>query len=321
MNRLPLFFRWLTIAALADWLIARTLTRSAIFMPKSPPVIAVYQALGLVGQFASVLSGLCAILAVSWIAWRSLQARREFGWPVILSSLLVLSIAFLFIAPGGWLAVAYHLLVIAAVAATGWRVWTGAGEIRNKIGWTIPALAILAGVLYQLSHALYAAMRWPGPPPFAAILFNLGELLAVLSPIVLWWVVGRAGQSARSTYVWAAIPALTFAVAYLANPAMTAIIAIWSTGLTLYLPWPLYAVSLWLASAIVITSLRRGDTAGWAILLLAASGYAPQLSTQVFVGLIALWLLASALVENEIKTTLRSPQWILSNESSALRWL
>ena len=295
MSRLPIFFRWLTIAALADWLITRTVTRSAIFMPKSPPVIAVYQALGLGGQFASVLTGLCVILAVSWIAWRSLQARREFDLVFVLLSLLAMSIEFLFFAPAARATVAYQLLVIAAVVTISWRVWVGAGDTGNKIAWTIPASAIVAGELYQLSHALYAAMRWPGPPPFAAILFNLGELFAVLSPIVLWWVYGRVGRSARSTYVWAAIPALTFAVAYLANPAMTAIIAIWSTGLTLYLPWPLYAGSLWLASAIVITSLGRGDTAGWAILLLAAGGYTPQLSTQVLLGLIALWLLTPAL--------------------------
>ena len=79
---------------------------------------------------------------------------------------------------------------------------------------------------------------------------------------------------------------------HLVNPAMSGILAIWSTGLTLYLPWPLYAVSLWLVSVAAIVSLRRGDPAGWAILLLVAGGYAPQLSAQLFLSLIALWLLA-----------------------------
>lgn len=77
---------------------------------------------------------------------------------------------------------------------------------------------------------------------------------------------------------------------HLAAPALTGILAIWSTGLTLYLPWPLYALSLWLACAVVAGSLRRNDPTGWAILLLAAGGYAPQLSTHVFLGLVALWL-------------------------------
>ncbi len=45
-NRLPVFFTWLPLAALADWLLARTLARAAIFMPKSPAFIQIYTALG-----------------------------------------------------------------------------------------------------------------------------------------------------------------------------------------------------------------------------------------------------------------------------------
>jgi hypothetical protein len=52
-------------------------------------------------------------------------------------------------------------------------------------------------------------------------------------------------------------------------------------------------VSVWLAGVTMGISLRRGDMVGWGILLLAAGGYAPQFSTQAFVGLIALWLLGS----------------------------
>ncbi|MEK7786218.1 MAG: hypothetical protein AAB658_12470, partial [Chloroflexota bacterium] len=60
---LPVFFRWLTIAALADWLITRTVTRTAIFMPKPPPVVAAYQALTLLGQLAFTVTGLLALAA------------------------------------------------------------------------------------------------------------------------------------------------------------------------------------------------------------------------------------------------------------------
>ena len=298
MSRLPIFFRWLTIAAIADWLITRTVTRSAIFMPKSPPVIAVYQALTLAGQLAFTLTGLLALVALIWIAGQSWRTRRAIRLPLVLSNLVAFSIAFIFVAPGGWLAAGYQLLVMATVTVMGGQAWSGAGEIKKKIAWSVPVLALLAGGLYQMSHALYTALRWPGPPPFAIAIFNLGELLVVLSSVVLWWAYECAEHASRGSLshkLWAALPALAFVVAHLANPAMTAIIAIWSTGLTLYLPWPLYAVSLWLAGVVVIASVRRGDTVGWAILLLAAGGYTPQLSTQVLLGLIALWLLTLAL--------------------------
>jgi hypothetical protein len=296
MSRLPLFFCWLTIAALADWLIARTMARTAIFMPKPPPVVAAYQALTVVGQVAFTLTGLLALAAVFWIAW---QSRRSIVLPLVLLSLAILSLASVFVAPGGWLAAGYQLLVIVAVVIVGGSVWRREAGLRNKIAWSVPALALLAGAVYQALPAIYTAMRWPGPPPLTETLFNLGELFVVLTPIVLWWAVGRAGSP---SYKWAAIPALAFVAAYLLNPAMTAIIAIWSTGLTLYLPWPLYAVSLWLGSVAVIASLRRGGLTGLALLLLAAGGYAPQLSTQVFLSLIALWLLALPFAHSENAT-------------------
>jgi hypothetical protein len=81
---------------------------------------------------------------------------------------------------------------------------------------------------------------------------------------------------------------------------MSGILSIWSIGLTLGLPWPLYAISLWLAGAVVIASLRRNDPTGWAMLLLMAGGYAPQLSTHVFLGLIGLWLLVSPAAQSPV---------------------
>jgi len=291
MNRFPIFFRWLVATALVDWLIGRMVTRSAIAMPKSPPVIAVYQALTVFGQLAFTFTGLLTLLVAIWIAWQSWQTRRATGLAFALPILIVLNTISLFVASAGWLAVGYQLLVMAAAAIVGGQVWRGDGEIKKKIAWSIPALALLAGGLYQVLPAFYVALRWSGPPPFTELLFNVGELLVVFSPVGLWWAVG---QDAVSPYKWATIPALAFVAAYLLNPALTAIIAIWSTGLTLYLPWPLYALSLWLASAVVIVSLRRGDAEGWALLLLAAGGYAPQLSTQALLGLAGLWLLNSA---------------------------
>ena len=292
MNRLPIFFRWLALVALADWLIARTITRSAIFMPKPPPVIVAYQALSLIGQLASTLAGLLALIAVLWIASESRRESRAIGLCVALPGLAALSVFALMITPGGWPALAYQLLVIAAVVVMSWRVWHSQQAISRKMAWSVPALAMLLGECYHMSQALYTALRWPGPPPFANTLFSLGELFVVLSPIGLWWTFRHTERRDVPAYVWAALATAALVVVYFANPAMTGIVSIWSVGLTLYLPWPVYALSLWLAGVTAIGSLRRGDTAGWAILLLAAGGYAPHFATHVLLSLIGLWLLA-----------------------------
>lgn len=280
--------RWLALAALLDWLLTRTLTRSAIFMPKAPLVIGLYQAIGIVGQIVATLSALLALTALAWHAWRS---GGRFGSGLLAASLLLLSLAFVVVPPAGWLAVTYQGLLLGAIALTG-RQMLGSGLSRDqKIAGCLAALALALSALYQVIPALYAALRWPGPPPLAVWLFDAGELIVVACPAALWRAYGRG--AGRGVWLLAAVPALVFAGLRLTNPALTGILAIWSTGLTLYLPWPLYALSLWLAGVTVLASLRRGEWAGWAVLMLMAGGYAPQLSTQAFLGLIALWLLAA----------------------------
>jgi len=293
MKSLPPFFRWLSLAALADWLILRTLTRAAIFMPKAPLVITAYQALNLLGQVAFTLTGLLGWMAVIWIAWQSWRNRRSVGLPLILLSLIALGVLGIFVPLGGWLVAGYQLLVIAAVGIIGRQAWKREGDARKKIAWFVPGLAWLVGGIYQALPALYTALQWSGPPPLTGTLFNLGELLVVLTPVALWFSLGRTANLRQK--LLAAIPALAFGLAYLANPSLTAILSIWSTGLTLYLPWPVYAASLWLGSLVVTVSWRKSETTAWAMLLLAATGYAPQLSTQTLTGLVALWLLGPAL--------------------------
>ena len=293
MYRLPIIFRWLALVAAADWLIARTFTRSAIFMPKAPPMLVAYQVLSFVGQLASTLAGLLALMAVMWIAWHSWRTRRTIGLSLTVWGLVALGLAALFYTPGGWLAAGYQWLVVTAVAILAGQAWSRDRDIRERMVWSIPALAILSGSLYHASQALYTALRWPGPTPFTSMLFSLGELFVVLSPIGLWCVYRRAARQMVGPYLWAALPVFVFVAMYVGSPAVTGIMSIWSMGLTLYLPWPVYVLSLWLAGVMIIDSMRRGGATGWAILLLAAAGYAPQMSTYVLASLIALWMLAA----------------------------
>jgi len=289
----PSLVRWLALAALADWLIARTLARMAIFMPKPPALAVVYQFLGLAGGLATSLTALLGLITLGWIAWREWRAGAAWLAPVLLS-LIALSLVWLVVPASSWFLVATHWLGLLAIGLILARGWGQSPEILSHLRLPVlllPAMAFLAGRLYQAVSALYSAMSWPGPSFMASGLFYLGEALIVLSAVGLWWAYG----SGASTRMWlvASFPALIFCAMHLVNPAMTGVLAIWSTGMTLFLPWPLYAASLWLVGVAVLASLRRGDPAGPAILLLAAGGYAPQLSAQVFVFLIALWLLAS----------------------------
>lgn len=291
-----LFLRLLAMAALMDWLLTRTLTRLAIFIPKTPAMISGYEILSFVGQVGSSLAGLLVLVGVGWIIEQAWRQGRSIGLSAVLGARLALSLFFLVVAPSAWLSAVAHLLTLAAIFLLMGTVLAGgrrSGEFALlPVALALPTLALILGELFHLIPVFYRLLGWPGPPSFSLTLFNLGELFAVLAPLPLWWMWGR--NASRRAWIGGLLPALFFAVLYIAAPAMTATIVIWSTGLTLYLPWPLYVLSLWLAGTTILACAQRRQRAAWGILLLAAGGYAPQFSVQIFFSLIALWVLVSA---------------------------
>lgn len=291
-------FRWLALAALADWLITRTVTRAAIHIPKLPAMITTYQAINLVGQIAAAFVALLSLLMLGWIGWQQWQTRRSFLLPAALLVHISLSLAFVVVIPALWLTLLYHglTLTIIGLFAVAWWTERGAKGSEAVPRWgaalLLPALVLATGVVYQMLPVWYAALKWPGPSPVTGLLYNAGELLIIISVVVLWWVYGRAAP--WPIWLLGAIPALLFVLSFWRDPAMTGILAIWSTGLSLFLPWPLYALALWLATIVVLDSWQRQPAVAFAVLLLAAAGYAPQLSSQLFSALIALWLLSQS---------------------------
>lgn len=303
-------FKWLAVAAVVEWLLVRTFTRAAIHIPKSSFMISLYAAVNQIGLVAAAFVALLAFVLLLWLAW---QTRQAIILPLMLLGLVLLSVLFLVVVPPVWLAVAYQLLAISAViliASYGVRTRWVAPE--KKKGWQgtavvlLPACALVSGLLVQLLPNLYALLGWPGPPPFTTVLFNLGELFVVASAIIWWWVSRSLNGRTHSWIPWllAAFPALLFSLSFWRDPAMTGILTIWSTGLTLFLPWPVYALALWLVGMTVLANRHSRPSLAYAILLFIAGGYAPQLSSQLFCALIALWLMTQT---NLIAQTVNEP--------------
>lgn len=276
----------LVLAAVGDWLITRTLTRAFIFMPKPAGLVAVYQGLSRLGQ------GLTALTA--WLAWAALFGmvvilwqRRARRTAVLVGAFALWHLLFLLRPPGHWLLVgqALGLVLVLALAMRLARLPDGKARLAARI----PAFALAAAALYQIGPTLAAFRGQPDPPAWSMLGFRGGEILVLLGAGALWWAYGRNARLRHR--VLAAVPALGFTGAFLAAPTMTAVLAVWSTGLTLFLPWPIYALALWLAGVTVLANRRRRPWLSAAVLLLAAAGYAPQMSTQWFLALTALFLL------------------------------
>jgi hypothetical protein len=296
-------------AAFVDWSIGRALTRSAIFMPKSPLVILIYRGLGLIGQLAATACGLLVLVTLVWLAWVYLRNGKSLALPLNLVSLAILNLLFLFVPPSNGLLAGFYTNLILAIAWLGWQSLRAAVEIEKKIAVALVALALLSGAIYLLIPAMYGALRLPGPPGYSGKLFNLGELLVVLAAVSLGGAYGRSAS--RRAWSLSVIPALGFTALHLANPAIAGILSIWSIGLSLYLPWPVYALGLWSAALALLSGFERREPVGWAILLLVAGGFTPQLTSQAFLGIASLALFLPLAKDSEERIRSLPPGQVL----------
>jgi hypothetical protein len=289
---------WLIAAALVDWLVTRTLTRFAIFIPKTPEMIVGYQWLNWLGQAGSTVAAFLALLGVVAIAAIEWRTRRAWWLALPMAGLATIAVLAPFFRPATWLP-GYSLCAVTVLLALSWRIVRTGSPGTVRLALLLSVLAMLVAALYQAAPTLYALLRWPGPPAWGLPLFRLGEGLVVLGAAALWWAYGRSADH-RSWFAGCLL-AILFAAAYLAAPAMTATMVVWSHGLTLTLPWWLYTAALLLFSVTILHNLRNGRrSVVWALLLLAAAGYAPQLSSQFWFGVIGLWLLMGASSQNRV---------------------
>ncbi len=277
----------LSLAALMDWLIGRTLTRSAIFMPKSPVVLWTYQGLTAVSQVALTATSLLAVAVLGWLAW---TLRRRIGGLLSLAFVALIGASLLFIvrAPTAESGLVLQVLLIGIWVVIGGALVHSASK-SDLLAW-LPVLGSL------LAASLFLTAAWAagkghifGSEFHPLFFFHLSEALALAGSFALWLSYGRAGLQRRIALL-GAIPALAFLGAYLAQPSMTGILAIWSTGFTLSLPWLLYPVAIWCLATTLMVGWMRRDAAFWPILLLISGGLAPQWSTHVLLGVTALGL-------------------------------
>src|SRR3990172_4147179 len=101
MRRAPDLLRWLALAALAEWLIARSASRAAIYMPKSAAALAAFRGMTLAGQLALSLASLLALLTLVSIAFRG---HRSLALSILLSALVAASLVSMVVPLAGYIA-------------------------------------------------------------------------------------------------------------------------------------------------------------------------------------------------------------------------
>jgi hypothetical protein len=271
---LALVLAVLPVAALTEVALMRTFYRVGIYIPKEEPFRGTYRTLTAIGSFAMNLSMVLATLALVLLAgqaWRrGLRAPAMALGAFVASSLLVRVSGVEVLGPLAWL-----IFVLAAVAV-GWPFVRGSSLRRGTWIWH---RATVGGVLASVMLSAWAAFSsgagalvFPGAGADGAVEAQLAaEALVVataFSAFAAW--IATQGVRVRPLLV-GALAALGLLVAWRANGAVTGILVLWTAGLRMYLPIPLYALALGGFTAAAAGFLPRHGwrSAGLALLLVA----------------------------------------------------
>ncbi len=316
----PYLLWTLLIAGLTELLLFRTLSRVGVHIPKDGLVLRVYDALVIAGSYAFNVSSVAAVVAVAMFAYAMLRGepgRRSLLAVVApaLAAFAGISVLFAFVEEGSTARLVYGLMSAAIMLALAGQAWADRRPPplrRVVVGETV--LAYLAAQYHVLAAQAYQAQGLTSDPPASIPLLEVAEALVLLNAFVIFWAWSgvRWRRDARPAPLQLGVAGLLiilFVGSYYGRPdsSTAAILSLWSLGLTLYLPMPLYALALGLYGATLAGCLnraRRGEAALWdavALGLLPVAGLTLELTYQHLVALLALLLL---ILSNEATSTL-----------------
>ncbi len=259
----------LSVAALTELLLIRTLYRVGIYIPKDGPFRIVYQLLTAVGSFAMNLSSVLVVVALALLAaqaWRRGQRSVAYVLGAFLAtSLLLAAIGTHDLGPMA------RLVFMLGVAVVAWPF------VRTSAGvWPRVAVAGVALSALLSSYAgLVADATWlvpSGHGPGGAVGAQLAaEALVVMTAFAFCaaWIASD-GPQIRPLLVGLG-PAVALLLAWRANGAITGILVLWTAGLRLYLPVGIYAIAMWVFSSAAVGWLARHGwrSAGLVLILVA----------------------------------------------------
>lgn len=202
-----------------------------------------------------------------------------------------------------WLNLTFNILSALAV----W--WITVRFVLAGGSWTVRGAVLLVALAYTGWYwaILFSFTGVPGNQSFLnspTDALELGELAAVIVPIAFFIAIALLEGRWREKKRWIAplIFGFLFCVAnvadIIANQGFIGVFSIWSVGFTLYLPFPLYAVSLALYLYTLLTCFAgRADSGygdasvGMGLLLLPFAGFYLQLTYLHLLAVLALLLL------------------------------
>ncbi len=293
----------LLTAVLAETLLLRLVTRVGVHVPKGEGVADAFQAASFLGSLAFNFASLLAIvLAVLILAAMVRQMDSSLGRVTLaglsLAMLSGLALSLVMDAPAADALFGVAIALLVGAVGLG-LVGRQGSSLSVRLALALVVAAYLSYQYYVLAHLFYRILDYGAVPPLSITVLRLGEAQAVAAAAAAFWAwglprlrwLGTAGLAA----VAAALLALT--LAGLSPVSTMAILALWTTGLSLFLPFPVYLVALALYLLTVVACWRSDDgfwTAAGLLLVLLA-GYMPEATYQHLLILLGVAFLSRAM--------------------------
>jgi hypothetical protein len=291
----------LLVAAVSQVVLLRLVTRVGVHLPKDELATEAVRVSSLAGTYAlnltSILVTALAALLLAVLAWRTRPLALRWTLVALAGAMfwgLGLSLTTASAAAQALFGVTATVLAVSVSALLG----RSGLSARGRLALGLAVVAYVAYQYYALGHLLARELGYAAAPPFAIGVLRLGELFVVLAGGAAFWAWGaeRWRRAGRPGMAFSFAPVVVIAVGTLAPAATTSILALWTTGLSLYLPLPLYLLSLGLYLLTIAACWRSGD-AFWisaGLLLVLLAGYMPEATHDHLLLLLGVALVAGA---------------------------
>ncbi len=293
----------LLAAALLETVLLRLVTRVGVHLPKDEAVAGAFQVASFLGSLAFNFASLLAIgLAVLLLGSLALRIESGVGRLALAAlSLAMLAGLGLSLATGAPEADAlFGLAITLLVGVLGLvLVRREATPLPGRVALVLMVAAYFCYQYYTLAHLSYRLLDYSTLPPLTMAALRLGEGLVVAAGgAVFWaWGVGRWRRLGPIGLGLVVLLVLVVALSSLSPASTMSILALWTTGLSLFLPFPVYLLSLGLFLVTLVACWRSGDafwtTAGLLLLLLA--GYMPEATYHHLLLLLGIAFLSGAM--------------------------
>jgi len=296
----------LIAAVLAETLLLRIVVRVGVHVPKHSIFTGLFEAASTLGSVAFNFASVLALVLLTLVLTFVIASKRTRSFSPLIATLAVALFLGLFLTLVTDTPEADALFGVSAalLAMTILIVAVRTGDLTPAVTIALGLMvaAYLSYEYYTLSYVFYRILDYATLPPLSLDALRLGEALAMVAAgtVFLAWGLPRWGKIGRAGAAVVAVVILALTTAGLSPVSTMAILALWTAGVSLFLPFPIYLLALALFLLTMVACLRDSN-AYWiaaGLLLVLLAGYMAESTYQHLLFLLGIFFL-SGIVSDE----------------------